>query len=66
MAEIHDLVARVPLISSTSRGPIVNLVGWITMVTMILAVSTVLVSKMIVLRKLGWTDLIIALAMVRL
>jgi hypothetical protein len=66
MAEVHHLMARRPLISSTSRGPIVNLVGWITMVTMILAVSTVLVSKIIVLRKLVWTDLIIALAMVRL
>jgi len=64
MAAIVQLVARTPIISATSKGPIVNLIGWITMVTMCLAVFTVLISKYIVLRKLNWTDLIITFAMV--
>jgi hypothetical protein len=63
-ADFAMLVARVPHISSTHKGPIVNLVAWITMVTMILAVLTVLLSKWFIARKLHWTDLIITSAMV--
>ena len=63
MAVLLDLVARQPVIDSASKGPVVNLVGWIAMVTMILAVGTVLVSKWVIVRKLGWNDLLISLAM---
>ncbi len=64
MTLLLDLVARQPIINAASKGPIVNLVGWIAMVTMILAVGTVLVSKWVIVRKLGWNDLLISLAMV--
>ncbi|EXJ61483.1 uncharacterized protein A1O5_11799 [Cladophialophora psammophila CBS 110553] len=63
MAGIHILLARVPLISATHRGPVVNLVAWIAVVTMCLAVITVLVSKLVVLRRLAWNDSIIIAAM---
>jgi len=62
---IHELAARVPIISAASRGPVVNLVGWTTIVTMCLAVFTVLISKAVMFRRLGWNDIIITLAMVR-
>ncbi|EXJ85472.1 hypothetical protein A1O1_05836 [Capronia coronata CBS 617.96] len=63
MAPLHSLIARVPSISTTQKGPVVNLVSWIAMTTMCLAVVTVLVSKLIVLRRLVWTDSIIIAAM---
>ena len=62
---IHELAARVPIISAASRGPVVNLVGWTTIVTMCLAVLTVLISKALMFHRLGWNDLIITFAMVR-
>lgn len=65
-ADFAMLVARVPLISSTHKGPIVNLVAWITMVSFILAVTTVLLSKWFIARKLVWSDTIITSAMVRM
>ena len=58
-----EVVARSPAISSNSKGPIVNLVGWIAMVTMCLSVITALISKYIMLRKLTWNDLFLTLAM---
>ena len=63
MATLLEVVARSPAISSNSKGPIVNLVGWIAMVTMCLSVITVLISKYIMLRKLTWNDLLLTLAM---
>jgi hypothetical protein len=56
MGTMHHSVARTPVITSTSKGPIVNLVAWIAMVTMCLAVFTVLMSKYIMLRKLSWNE----------
>jgi hypothetical protein len=56
MATSQGLVGRTPDISSKNRGPIVNLVAWIAMVTMCLSVFTVLVSKYLMLRKLTWND----------
>ncbi|KIW24311.1 uncharacterized protein PV07_10038 [Cladophialophora immunda] len=64
MAGLHILLARVPLISATHRGPVVNLVAWITVTTMCLAVITVLISKLVVLRRLAWNDSILIAAMV--
>jgi hypothetical protein len=63
MATMLEVMARSPVVSSSSKGPIVNLVGWIAMVTMCLSVITVLISKYIMLRKLTWNDLFLALAM---
>lgn len=60
----HLLVARVPLINDTHKGPVVNLISWITMVTMCLAVITVLISKLVVLRRLVWNDGILIAALV--
>ncbi|KAK6382076.1 hypothetical protein LTS17_003961 [Exophiala oligosperma] len=59
----QGLVARVPLISATEKGPVVNLVSWVSLATLCLAVITVLVSKIVVLRRLMWTDSIITTAM---
>lgn len=56
MAARQGVVGRTPDISSSNRGPIVNLVAWIAMVTMCLSVFTVLVSKYLMLRKLTWSD----------
>ncbi len=56
MAAVPGLVGRTPDISSNSKGPIVNLVGWIAMVTTCLSVFTVLISKYLMLRKLTWND----------
>ena len=53
-----------PCISPTHKGPVVNLVGWVLMVTSVLAVLTVLVSKLIVVRKLGPIDAILTCALV--
>lgn len=53
---MRGLARRTPDISVSSKGPIVNLVGWIAMVTMCLSVFTVLISKYLVLRKLVWND----------
>ena len=64
MATFQEFVTRAPQISATHRGPIVNLVGWILMVIMILSVATVLISKIIVLRKLTWWDSLVTVAMV--
>ncbi|OAP59077.1 hypothetical protein AYL99_06375 [Fonsecaea erecta] len=64
MAGIHRLLTRVPLISATHRGPVVNLVAWITVTTMCLAVLTVLTSKLVVLRRLVWNDSILITGMV--
>ena len=55
-----------PLISPTHKGPIVNLVGWVVLVTSALAVLTVLVSKLLVVRKLGLIDAILTCALVGL
>jgi hypothetical protein len=63
MAAMLGLMARTPDISSNSKGPIVNLVAWIAMVTMCLSVITVLISKYIMLRKLSWNDLLLTSAM---
>jgi hypothetical protein len=63
MATMLEVMARSPVISPNSKGPIVNLVGWISMVTMCLSVITVLISKYIMLRKLTWNDLLLTLAM---
>lgn len=52
------------MIDSTNKGPIVNLVAWVSLTTMCLAVLTVLVSKLVVLRRLAWNDGIIMSAMV--
>jgi hypothetical protein len=62
MGTMFEVVARSPVISSNSKGPIVNLVGWIAMVIMCLSVITVLISKYIMLRKLAWNDLLLTLA----
>lgn len=64
MAIAKQLVERVPVISATSKGPVVNLVAWITMTTMCLAVCTVLLSKLVVVRKLRWNDMLLVAAMV--
>jgi hypothetical protein len=56
MASMHNVFGRTPDISDNSKGPIVNLVAWIAMVTMCLSVITVLVSKYIMLRKLSWNE----------
>ncbi|KIX95787.1 uncharacterized protein Z520_08495 [Fonsecaea multimorphosa CBS 102226] len=64
MAGFHSLFARVPLISATHRGPVVNLVAWTTVTTMCLSVVTVLISKLVVLRRLAWKDAILITAMV--
>ena len=63
MVTMLEMAARSPVILPNSKGPIVNLVGWIAMVTMCLSVITVLVSKYIMLRKLTWHDLPLTLAM---
>lgn len=65
MAVMAHLEARVPLISANSKGPVVNLVAWITTVISCLAVLTVLFSRVIVLRKLGWGDSVVLSALVR-
>ncbi|KIX06483.1 uncharacterized protein Z518_04459 [Rhinocladiella mackenziei CBS 650.93] len=59
----HTLFARIPVISATQKGPVVNLVSWVAMTTTCLAVITVLISKLIVLRRLVWNDAIIIAAM---
>jgi hypothetical protein len=64
MGLLHALVARVPLITPDKKGPVVNLVSWVTLTTMCLAVITVLVSKLMVLRRLTWNDSVIIAAMV--
>lgn len=64
MAAAHLLYARVPVIDGTNKGPIVNLVAWVSLTTMCLAVLTVLVSKLVVLRRLAWNDGIVISAMV--
>lgn len=64
-AGAHLRVARIPTISTSQRGPVVNLVSWIAVVTMCLAVATVLISKLVVMRRLRWNDLILSAAMVR-
>ena len=61
----HLLLARVPIISETHKGPVVNLVSWIAMTTLCLAVITVLISKLVVVRRLTMNDSIISAAMVR-
>ncbi|KIW15224.1 hypothetical protein PV08_05269 [Exophiala spinifera] len=63
MIAMRELVVRVPLISATKKGPVVNLVSWVSLATLCLAVITVLLSKLVVLRRLMWTDSIIATAM---
>src|SRR2546423_4000150 len=63
MAAMHDVMARTAVITSDSRGPIVNIIGWIAMVITCLSVITVLVSKYIILRKLSWNDLLLTFAM---
>lgn len=64
MAKPSILAARTPTISADQKGPVVDLVSWIAMTTMCLAVITVLVSKLVVLRKLVWRDGILVAAMV--
>jgi len=64
MAALQDLLERRPLISATSKGPVVNLVGWIGIVLNFLAVFTVLASKIIVMRGLVWTDVMLSCALV--
>lgn len=64
MGLLHTLVTRVPLIAPDKKGPVVNLVSWVTLTIMCLAVITVLVSKLMVLRRLTWNDCIIITAMV--
>lgn len=66
MAQIHTLYTRVPLISEMHKGPVVNLIAWISVTTMCLAVITVLISKLVVLRRLTWNDTIITTALVSL
>jgi hypothetical protein len=56
MVTMLGVVARTPIITSNSKGPIVNLIAWIAMVTMCLSVLTVLISKYIMLRKLTWNE----------
>ena len=63
MAAMLHVVARTPVITSNSKGPIVNLIGWIAMVTMTLSVITVLVSKYVMLGKMSWNDLLLTFAM---
>jgi hypothetical protein len=63
MVTMLEMVVRSPVVSSNSKGPIVNLVGWVAMVTMCLSVITVLISKYIMLRKLTWNDLLLTFAM---
>ncbi|KAL2424572.1 hypothetical protein ABEF95_001038 [Exophiala dermatitidis] len=63
MAKLSFLTARTPSISAGQKGPVVDLVSWIAMTTMCLAVITVLVSKLVVLRKLVWRDGILVAAM---
>ncbi|KAL6240716.1 hypothetical protein RBB50_012426 [Rhinocladiella similis] len=63
MIAMRHLAVRVPLISGTEKGPVVNLVSWVSLATLCLAVITVLVSKLVVLRRLMWTDSIITTAM---
>ncbi|EHY54540.1 hypothetical protein HRR83_004337 [Exophiala dermatitidis] len=63
MAKPSILAARTPTISADQKGPVVDLVSWIAMTTMCLAVITVLVSKLVVLRKLVWRDGILVAAM---
>jgi len=65
MGLLHALVARVPLIAADKKGPVVNLVSWVSLTTMCLAVITVLVSKLLVLRRLKWNDSVIIAALVR-
>ncbi|OCT53690.1 hypothetical protein CLCR_10262 [Cladophialophora carrionii] len=60
----HLLLARVPVISASHKGPVVNLISWIAMTTMCLAVITVLISKLVVLRRLTWNDSILSAAMI--
>ena len=62
MAAMHGVMARTAVITSDSRGPIVNIIGWIAMVITCLSVITVLVSKYIILRKLSWNDLLLTFA----
>jgi hypothetical protein len=64
VATAHQLLVRVPLISADHKGPVVNLVAWVAMTTMCLATVTVLISKLVVLRRLTWNDSIITTAMV--
>ena len=59
-----ELDRRRPYVSPTHKGPVVNLIGWILIVTSVLGVSTVLISKLIVVRKLGWVDLVLTIALV--
>ena len=61
---MSQLFSRAPLIDPTHKGPIVNLVGWVTLVVICLAIITVLCSKYYVLRKLKWSDTILTLAVV--
>ncbi|KAK7895024.1 hypothetical protein LTR67_005763 [Exophiala xenobiotica] len=63
MATAGALAARTPLISATAKGPVVNLVSWVALSTLCLAVITVLISKLVVLRRLMWADSIITTAM---
>ncbi|KAK5457210.1 hypothetical protein LTS15_004991 [Exophiala xenobiotica] len=63
MATAGALAARTPLISATAKGPVVNLVSWVALATLCLAVITVLISKLVVLRRLMWADSIITTAM---
>jgi len=65
MAEAHFLLGRSPpVINGTAKGPVVNLVAWVALTTMCLAVVTVLISKLVVLRRLAWNDGIVIAAMV--
>jgi len=64
MAAAHSLLGRSPpVIDGTAKGPVVNLVAWVALTTMCLAVLTVLISKLVVLRRLAWNDGIVIAAM---
>jgi len=63
MPALVDLAARTPTVSAVERGPVVNLVSWIVLTTIILAVGTVLVSKFNMVRKFDWHDALITGAM---
>ncbi|KAI9832415.1 MAG: hypothetical protein M1819_004404 [Sarea resinae] len=50
-------------ITAANHGPLLNIISWILMVVMCLAVLTVLTTKYIVLRQFRWDDLLITAAM---
>ena len=51
-------------ITPEDRGPLLNIIAWISMVAMVLAVITRLSTKYLISRRVGWDDLLVTSAMV--